>query len=105
MKYVSTRGQAPILGFEDVLLTGLAADGGLYVPETWPVLDHTAIASFAGAAYEAVAGEVMAPFVGDAIPRPELDAIISSAYAEFRHRTVAPLVQTGPDDWLLELFH
>jgi threonine synthase len=105
VRYVSTRGEAPVLGFEDVLLAGLARDGGLYLPERWPLFDETAIARMAGQPYEAVALEVLRPFVGGEISDNDLSGILSEAYAGFRHRTVAPLVQIGPSDWLLELFH
>lgn len=105
MRYVSTRGTAPVLGFEDVLLTGLARDGGLYVPETWPQLTVDEIRAFAGRPYEEVAYEVMRPFVGDEVPGDAFKSIIDEAYATFSHRAVAPLVQLGAADWLLELFH
>ena len=105
MRYVSTRGEAPELGFEDVLLTGLARDGGLYLPDHWPRFSHAEIAGMAGKPYEAVALEVMRPFVGGEIEDAALLAIITEAYATFRHRAVAPLVQIAPADWILELFH
>ncbi|MBI1383567.1 MAG: threonine synthase [Rhizobiales bacterium] len=105
MRYVSTRGEAPALGFADVLLAGLARDGGLYVPETWPRFSPKVIASWAGKPYAVVAGEVMRPFIGDAIPERELDAILADAHDQFAHALVAPLVQIGPEHWLLELFH
>lgn len=105
MKYISTRGAAPALGFEDVLLTGLARDGGLYLPEHWPSLSHDEIAGLAGQSYEDVAVRIMKPFVGGEIPDADLAAIVADAYATFRHRLVAPLVQVGPSDWILELFH
>ncbi|MGE0765000.1 MAG: threonine synthase [Hyphomicrobiaceae bacterium] len=105
MKYVSTRGKAPSLGFEDVLLTGLARDGGLYVPEAWPQISRGDIARFAGQRYEDVALDVMRPFVGGEIDDASLSGIIAEAYAPFRHPAVAPLVQIGPSDWILELFH
>jgi threonine synthase len=105
VKYVSTRGEAPVLGFEDVLLTGLARDGGLYVPEAWPRLSPAEIAAMSGCSYEDVALRVMRPFIGAEIPEPELAEIIREAYASFSHRAVAPLVQTGPGHWILELFH
>ncbi|MBS0240554.1 MAG: threonine synthase [Proteobacteria bacterium] len=105
MKYVSTRGKAPELGFEDVLLTGLARDGGLYLPEQWPQFSQAEIARMAGQPYEVVALEVMRPFVTGEISDDEMAGIIRGAYASFRHRTVAPLVQIGPSDWVLELFH
>jgi threonine synthase len=105
VRYVSTRGNAPELGFEDVLLTGLARDGGLYVPREWPSLASGDIARMAGAPYEDVALTVMRPFVGDDIGDAELWALLADAYAGFRHRAIAPLVQIGPSEWLLELFH
>jgi threonine synthase len=105
VKYVSTRGEAPVLGFEDVLLTGLARDGGLYVPETWPRLTPAEIAGMAASSYEDVALRVMRPFIGGEIPEAELAAMIGEAYASFSHRAVAPLVQTAPNQWILELFH
>lgn len=105
MKYISTRGAAPRLDFEDAALTGLARDGGLYMPETWPVLSREQIAGFAGRPYADVAAEVIAPFTGDATSAEELRGMLREAYAPFRHPATAPLVQTGPNDWLLELFH
>ncbi|WP_349359657.1 threonine synthase [Stappia sp.] len=105
MKYVSTRGEAPELGFSDVLLTGLAADGGLYVPRDWPDLSHAQIADLAGRSYAEIAEAVIAPFVGDDIPRPKLRAMIDEAYAGFRHPAVTPLVQIAPNRFVLELFH
>lgn len=105
MKYVSTRGEAPALGFEEALLTGLARDGGLYVPETWPTLSEAQIAGFAGKSYAEVAYEVMTPFIGEAIPEADLRAMIEQAYATFDHDAVAPLRQIKDNDWVLELFH
>ena len=104
MKYVSTRGSAPALGFEDVLLTGLARDGGLYVPDVWPRLTSAEIAALAGRSYEDVALEIMRPFIGGEIPNADLATIITDAYATFTHRAVAPLVQMAPNAWILELF-
>ncbi|MEZ5854166.1 MAG: threonine synthase [Hyphomicrobiaceae bacterium] len=105
MKYVSTRGKAPELGFEDVLLTGLARDGGLYVPKQWPTISPDEIAALAGRSYQAVALEIIRPFVGGEFSDEELEVIFEEAYRGFRHKTIAPLVQIGPSDWLLELFH
>ncbi len=105
LSYVSTRGDAPPLGFADVLLTGLARDGGLYVPATWPVASTEAITSFAGRSYAEVAEAVILPFVGSAFGGGELRDMIADAYATFRHPAVAPLVQTGPNTFVLELFH
>jgi threonine synthase len=101
VRYVSTRGGAPELGFADVLLAGLAADGGLYVPAEWP--DLPAISP--GAGYAAAAAAVMAPYVGGDVSADVLAAICRDAYATFRHPAVCPLVQIGADEWLLELFH
>jgi threonine synthase len=105
MRYVSTRGAAPVLDFEGAMLAGLARDGGLYVPESWPTLSRDTIAGFAGAPYEDVAAAVMAPFVGDAFGASEFAGMIERAYAGFGHAARAPLAQLGPNDWLLELFH
>jgi threonine synthase len=103
--YVSTRGEAPTLGFADAMLAGLARDGGLYVPAAWPRLDAGVIAAFAGRPYAEVAVEIIRPFVGDAIPEGDLARMTREAYGRFRHPAVAPLVQLGMSDFLLELFH
>ncbi|MCV0428239.1 MAG: threonine synthase [Roseibium sp.] len=105
MKYSSTRGEAPVLEFSDVLLQGLARDGGLYLPETWPQFDAETIASFAGKPYQDVAFEIIRLFIGDAIPEDDLKRMIAEAYAGFRHPAVTPLVQTGANTFILELFH
>ena len=105
MRYVSTRGEAPPLGFIDVTLAGLARDGGLYVPETWPRLTPETIASFAGRPYAEVAVEVMRPFVGDSISDADLSRLAREAYGTFRHPAIAPLSQFGVNTFLLELFH
>ena len=105
MRYISTRGEAPELGFEDALLTGLARDGGLYVPKTWPRLEPETIAAFAGKPFADVAASILDLFAGGAIPRAELLAITRDAYGRFDHPAVTPLVQTGPNAWILELFH
>ena len=105
MKYVSTRGRAPASGFSDVLLAGLAGDGGLFVPETWPTLDRQAIAALAGQPYPEAAFQVIRPFVGGEIADDALRAMCVSAYATFRHPAVVPLTQIAPGEWMLELFH
>ena len=105
MQYISTRGQAPALSFDDALLAGLARDGGLYLPETWPQLTHAQIASFAGKPFHEVAVEVIAPFTGDTITRAELGEMARAAYASFGHAATTPLVQIKPDTFVLELFH
>src|SRR3954462_7622231 len=105
VRYVSTRGEAPPLGFADATLTGLARDGGLYVPATLPQLDADTIAGFAGRPYAEVAVEVIRPFVGDAISEHDLARMTREAYGHFRHPAVAPLTQFGVSDFILELFH
>ncbi|MCX7312511.1 MAG: threonine synthase [Hyphomicrobiales bacterium] len=105
MRYISTRGESPPLGFMEVTLAGLARDGGLYVPETWPRLSPETIAGFAGRPYAEVAVEVIRPFVGDSIAEADLSRLAREAYGTFRHPAVAPLAQFGPNTFLLELFH
>jgi threonine synthase len=113
VKYVSTRGTAPVLEFTDVLLTGLARDGGLYVPETWPVLPAGALERFADRPYAEVATEVMWPFVEGSLDRDAFAGIVADAYAAFDHPDVVPLRDLGAPPggegtasiWLMELFH
>ena len=105
MKYVSTRGQAPALDFEDALLTGLARDGGLYVPEAWPALTADQLRALRGKSYADVAMAVIQPFVGDSLPPAKLRTMIDEAYATFGHPAVTPLKQLDHNQWLLELFH
>ncbi|MBS0534084.1 MAG: threonine synthase [Proteobacteria bacterium] len=105
MRYISTRGATAQLDFVEVMLAGLARDGGLYVPTTWPTLSRETIASFAGRPYAEVAVEVLKPFVGDAIAEVDLARIAREAYGTFRHPAVAPLVQLGDNLFVLELFH
>ena len=105
MQYISTRGQAPVLGFDDVLLTGLARDGGLYLPAIWPVFSVDHLREMRGLSYAELAAEVMAPFVEGAIERDAFDRIVAETYAGFTHNAVAPLVQLGTNEYLMELFH
>ena len=105
MKYVSTRGGAPELDFEDALLAGLARDGGLYVPAEWPQLSERKIRALAGLPYEEVAFRVMRPYIGPSIDDAALQKMLTEAYAGFRHSAIVPLTQIAPGDWLLELFH
>ncbi|MDP6649573.1 MAG: threonine synthase [Acidimicrobiales bacterium] len=100
MRYVSTRGAAPILGFGEVLLAGLADDGGLYVPESWPSL-----AAGGSGDYLVTALEVMSPFVGGAIAPGAFADMVREAYATFESDEVTPLVDLGDGLYLLELFH
>lgn len=105
MKYVSTRGQSTALSFRDTMLAGLASDGGLFVPESWPQFSHTEIAQMAGKSYADVAIQIMWPFVEGEIDRTAFESIVRESYATFRHDAVCPLVQTGDNEFLLELFH
>ncbi|MDQ2102331.1 threonine synthase [Azospirillum isscasi] len=105
MKYVSTRGQAPVLGFEEVLLAGLARDGGLYVPESWPQFSADEIRAMRGLPYSEIAVRVMLPFLGGAIAEDDFRAIVTDAYASFDHAAVTPLVQIDERTWVMELFH
>ncbi len=105
MRYISTRGEAPVLDFVEVMLAGLARDGGLYVPEFWPALDTRTIAGFAGKPYAEVAVEVIKPFVGASIPETDLARMAREAYGAFRHPATAPLTQLAPSLFVLELFH
>ena len=105
MRYISTRGTAPILNFEEAMLTGLARDGGLYVPETIPQLDPAQIKAMAGQSYEEVAFTVMRPFIGDTFTDAEFRDLIAKAYAGFGHTSRGPLKELAPNHFLLELFH
>jgi threonine synthase len=105
MNYISTRGAAPILTFGEAMMTGLARDGGLYVPESVPVMTRDQIAALAGLSYEDIAFRVMRPYLGDTFTDDEFRSLIAKAYAGFGHAARAPLVQLGPNHFLLELFH
>lgn len=105
MRYISTRGQAPALNFEDVLLAGLASDGGLYVPENLPRFTQEEIASWAGLPYHELAFRVMRPFVSGSIPDADFKKILEETYGVFAHNAVAPLRQLNGNEWVLELFH
>ena len=105
MRYISTRGQAPSLSFEEVLLTGLASDGGLYVPETLPQFSHEEIASWSKLNYADLAHKILLPFVEADVSSSELKVMVDETYAGFNHKAVAPLVQLDKNEWVLELFH
>lgn len=108
IRYVSTRGsQQDSKTFSDVLMTGMAPDGGLYVPDVWPSLDRNLMDHMAGTPYTEIAAAIMTPFIGDALPAGALDRILHKAYnsGAFNHSAIAPLTQIGPNAWLLELFH
>ncbi len=105
MRYVSTRGQAPHVGFVDAVLGGLAPDGGLYVPEDWPQLSASEIAGFADKSYAQVAARVIGDFAGDEIEPSDLLEMCQEAYSTFTHEAVVPLVQLSPNVFMAELFH
>ena len=105
MRYVSTRGEAPSVDFVEALLGGLAPDGGLYVPETWPAVPPERIADFARRPYAEVAAHILGRFVDGAFDAGVIERLCDQAYATFTHAAVAPLVQLAPGRFLLELFH
>jgi len=105
LKYISTRGGGEPQTFEEVLLTGLAPDGGLYVPTELPRIDATQMADWKNLSYVDLAVELVAPFVGDALPRSELERIIAKSYAAFDHPEIAPVTELGDNEYLLELYH
>jgi threonine synthase len=105
VKYISTRGNAPALSFEEVMLTGLASDGGLYVPEKIPQFSPAEIKAMANLDFPELAFRIMSPFVGDDIPEDDFRQLINGAYSQFRHKAITPLVQLDHDEWVLELFH
>jgi threonine synthase len=102
---VSTRGEAPILGFGEVLLAGLARDGGLYLPQAWPRLAPATWAGLAGQDYQAVALTIMTPYLGGGVDEAAMCAVLAEAYRGFRHKAVVPLTEISRNIWLLELFH
>jgi len=105
MKYASTRGEAPVLGFSDALLAGLARDGGLYLPQEFPQFSPEEIRALRGKSYEEVAIRVLTPFIAGDIDQADFERMVHEAYATFRHRAVCPLIQTGHNEFVLELFH
>ncbi len=105
VQYVSTRGKAPALTFDEVLLAGLARDGGLYLPESWPQFSAEDIRSLRGLSYADLAVKVMYPFVEGCIPEEDFNALVQDTYKDFDHPAVAPLKQLDTDQWVMELFH
>lgn len=105
MKYISTRGAAPSLNFEEVTLAGLAGDGGLYVPEYWPEFSADEIRAMRGLPYAELALRIMHPFVGESLSEDELRQLCVRAYGSFSHAAVTPLRQLDHQQWVLELFH
>ena len=105
MEYISTRGAAPVVHFEDALLAGLASDGGLYVPKSWPQISQAELRDLRGTSYCDVALAIIKRFVGETIAESELERMINDAYASFAHPAIAPLKQLDANQWLMELFH
>lgn len=105
MHYVSTRGEAPALGFSDAVLAGLARDGGLYLPAQWPTFSAAEIRKMRGLSYADLAIRLLTPFLGGEIKQDVFERLVREAYATFRHDAVCPLVQTGTNSFVLELFH
>ncbi|EPJ44031.1 MAG: threonine synthase [Osedax symbiont Rs1] len=105
MKYISTRGQAAELNFEEVLLAGLASDGGLYVPKELPVFSRAEIAAWSGLSYADLAFKIISPFVAGSVNDTLLKQMIDETYDGFDHSAVAPLKELGSNEWVLELFH
>jgi threonine synthase len=105
MKYISTRGKAQELNFEEVLLAGLASDGGLYVPKELPKFEKQEIASWAGLSYAELAFKIISPFVAGCISDADLKVMIDETYEGFDHSAVAPLKELSTNEWVLELFH
>ena len=105
MRYLSTRGVAPELNFDDVLITGLARDGGLYLPTDWPKFSPEDLRYFASLSYPELAIEVMRPFLGDTMSREVFGNLVDATYRKFSHPSVAPIKQLESNIWLMELFH
>lgn len=105
MRYISTRGKAPVLNFEEVVLTGLARDGGLYLPESWPQFSTDDIRGLAGKSYADAAAFLLQPFLGDSIAPADFREMTKKAYAAFSHRAVVPVSQLGSNEFLMELYH
>ena len=105
MRYISTRGAAPVIGFDDALLTGLARDGGLYVPAEWPQLSTEALEDLKGLSYPELAVRIMRPFMAGSMIEERLPELVAKAYEGFGHKAVVPLVQLGPNLWMMEQFH
>ena len=105
MRYISTRGQAEELNFEEVLLSGLAKDGGLYVPKIWPKIEEKELESFAQMSYQDIAFAVMKRFTGNTFSEDKFKQMIHSAYFDFDHKAICPLIQLSDNHFLLELFH
>ena len=105
MEYISTRGEAPVLGFADAMLAGLARDGGLYLPRYWPEFSAAELRAMRGLPYPDLAIRLLTPFLGGEIDATAFERIVRDAYATFRHQAVCPLAQLDANSFVLELFH
>ena len=105
MRYISTRGDAPVVEFEEVMLTGLARDGGLYLPEHWPHFSTPELHAMRGESYADLAATVMRPFLGANSAAQRFDDLMGRAYGGFGHSAVTPLKQLDHELWVMELFH
>jgi threonine synthase len=107
LKYVSTRGPGPSHSFIDVMMAGMAPDGGLYLPETWPELDRDIFSHLSGMSYAEIAMHIVEPFVGKDLAQETLQSLLNETYTPefFDHTTLTPLIQAGPNAWIMELFH
>jgi threonine synthase len=107
IQYISTRGTGDPKNFLDVLMEGMAPDGGLYIPDLWPEFDHKLISHMSGLGYADIAAQIMSAFVGDSIPKADFCRLVDQVYSgsSFDHKAIAPLSQLGPNAWLLELYH
>lgn len=105
MRYVSTRGQAPVLNFSNTLLAGLAQDGGLYIPETWPHISADDLRKMRGLSYPELAAKIVHLFTGNEIPESVLLDICKKSYAGFHHQAIVPLLQLDHNLFVQELFH
>ncbi len=107
INYVSTRGPGPSHSFLDVMMAGMAPDGGLYLPEIWPELDSELFSHLSGMSYAEIAMHIVEPFVGKDLARETLQTLLNETYTPefFDHTALTPLVQAGPNAWIMELFH
>lgn len=107
IRYVSTRGPGPSSRFLDVMMAGMAPDGGLYLPEIWPELDRSLFSHLSGLGYAEIAMHIIKPFVGEDLSDETLQHLLGETYTSttFNHSAMTPLIQAGPNAWIMELFH
>ena len=105
INYISTRGNSRKLGFKDVIFEGLASDGGLYIPETWPIIDEKKLSTFKSLSYQDIAYEVIKLYVDDTLSSSDLKNIIHKSYSCFDNDEITPLSKIDNNTFLLELYH